>query len=547
MFSTRNAQKKQLAPDGGTASSAPPRPVRAPDEWKMTPWHVLQQEKRLKTFQEVVQGFDEETVLMEAERCLLCKHPTCVSGCPNNNPIPTYIAFVQEGRILDAAAADYEKNSLGACTGRVCAWENQCEGHCVLNARGEGVRVGAIERFIADYALAHHDEFEALLAQRAKERAERGTSSYTDPAISPFAAVIDSYGDALPPEYAAAFELPKDSSLAGFKVAVVGAGPAGLSCADFLSRRGCAVTIFEGQKYAGGLLADGIPEFVLPEGTVDREVGRLRGQGVELVFEKALGRDMTVEELRQQFDAVFLGFGAVKARRTGCPGEDAEGIWVAQQYLQWAKVAISHQGVDGFEVPTIGKHVLVIGAGDTAMDAARTSVRLGAKDVTIVYRRTRSESPSRDCEIEHTMTEGVQFEYLVNPVEYLKDEKGHVRATKLVRMHLGEPDASGRRSPEPVPGSEFEQPCDTVIMAVGYSAGGEVAGHPELLNRNGTVKTRNRGGETSIDGVFAGGDVVRGAMTVVHAIRDGRDSADAIGEYLVRRAAEAKDSTMVAD
>jgi glutamate synthase (NADPH/NADH) small chain len=351
----------------------------------------------------------------------------------------------------------------------------------------------------------------------------------------------------LPPEYAAAFELPKDSSLAGFKVAVVGAGPAGLSCADFLSRRGCAVTIFEAQKYAGGLLTDGIPEFVLPQGTVDHEVERLQDQGVQFVYEKALGRDMAVEDLREQFDAVFLGFGAIKARRTGCPGEDAEGIWVAQQYLQWAKVAMMYKGIDGFEVPTIGRHVLVVGAGDTAMDAARTSIRLGAEDVTIVYRRTRSESPSRDCEIEHTMTEGTKFEYLVNPVEYLKDEHGHVRATKLVRMALGEPDASGRRSPEPVPGSEFEQACDTVIMAVGYSAAGEVAGHPEMLNRNGTLKTRNRGGETDMDGVFAGGDVVRGAMTVVHAIRDGRDSADAIGEYLLRKAAEAKDSTMVAD
>jgi glutamate synthase (NADPH/NADH) small chain len=536
MAAQHDPQRGQPSPERGASAATPVRRAPEPDEWKMTPWHVLKQEQRLSTFREVVQGFDEDTVLTEAERCILCKHPTCVDGCPNNNPIPTYIAFVQEGRILDAAASDYEKNALGACTGRVCAWENQCEGHCVLNARGEGVRIGAIERYIADYALAHRDEFEALLAQRAAERAERGTSSYTDPEISPFAAVIASYGEVLPPEYVASFGLPADSSLAGFHVAVVGAGPAGLSCADFLSRRGCDVTIFEAQKYAGGLLADGIPEFVLPEGTVDHEVARLQDQGVRFVYEKVLGKDMTVEDLRATHDAVFLGFGAVKARRTNAPGEDAEGIWVAQQYLQWAKVALSHEGVDGFEVPSIGKHVLVIGAGDTAMDAARTSVRLGAEEVTIVYRRTRSESPSRDCEVEHTMTEGVHFEYLVNPVEYLKDENGHVRAARLVRMHLGEPDSSGRRSPEPMPGSEFEQTCDTVIMAVGYSAGGEVAGHPELLNRNGTIRTHNRGGETDIDGVFAGGDVVRGAMTVVHAIRDGRDSADAIGEYLLRKA-----------
>ncbi len=523
-------------PDDGAGAEAPGlRTVRF-DEWKMTPWHVLPQGQRLTTFDEVVQGFDEQDVLNEAERCILCKHPTCVSGCPNNNPIPTYIAFVQEGRILDAAVADYEKNSLAACTGRVCAWEKQCEGHCVLNARGEGVRVGAIERYIADYALRHRAEFEALIAKRAAERAARGASAYTDPNVSPFAAVVKAYGDPTPPEYAGAFGIPADSSLAGYAVAVVGAGPAGLSCADFLSRRGCAVTIFEAQKYAGGLLADGIPEFVLPEGTVDFEVERLRSQGVVFTFETALGRDIAIEDLRRAFDAVFLGFGAMKARRTGVPGEDAKGVWVAQQFLQYAKVAMSHQGVDGFTVPTIGRRVLVIGAGDTAMDAARTSIRLGAEEVHIVYRRTRSESPSRDCEIEHTMTEGVKFEYLVNPVAYLQDESGHVRAARLVRMHLGEPDASGRRSPEPMPGSEFDMPCDTVIMAVGYAVGGEVAAHPELLNRNGTIRTSTGvGGPTEIEGVFAGGDVVRGAMTVVHAIRDGRDAADMIGAYLQAR------------
>ncbi len=527
----------------GTESGARPAGSEVPrvavpffDPWKMTPWHVLNREQRLETFDEVIQGFDEDDVVNEAERCLLCKHPTCVSGCPNNNPIPTYIALVQEGRFLDAAAADYEKNALAACTGRVCAWEHQCEGSCVLNARGEGVRIGAIERYIADYALSRRAEFEALLARRAAERAAQGFSSYTRGALSPFAAAIGAYGGAGPTEYTPGFGgVPDDTRLEGHTVAVVGAGPAGLACADFLSRRGCAVTIFEAQRYAGGLLADGIPEFVLPEGTVDAEVARLKDQGVVFTFETALGRDITLEELRSAYDAVFLGFGAVKARRTGIPGEDADGIWVAQEFLQLAKVALSHSERTGFAVPTLGERVLVIGAGDTAMDAARTSVRLGAREVQIVYRRTRAESPSRVGEIEHTLTEGVKFEYLVNPVEYLKDEHGHVRAARLVRMRLGEPDASGRRSPEPVPGSEFDEPCDTVIMAVGYSVGGEVAGHPELLTRNGSVRTRGEGGETDLDGVFAGGDLVRGAMTVVHAIRDGRLASDAIGRYLLSR------------
>ena len=513
--------------------------ILEPETWKMTPWRVLQQDKRLSTFDEVVQGFDADAVFAEAQRCLLCKDPTCISGCPNNNPIPTYIGFVQEGRILDAAVADYEKNSLGACTGRVCAWENQCEGHCVLNARGEGVRIGAIERYIADYALAHKDEFEALIAQRAAERAATGRSSYTDPEVSPFAAAVMAYGNSTPPEYRPEFAVPDNRSLAGFAVAVVGAGPAGLACADFLSRRGAAVVVFEAQKYAGGLLADGIPEFVLPEGTVDREVARLRDQGVVFCFESALGRDVQLEDLRRDFDSVFLGIGAVKARRMGVPGEDALGVGTAQQYLQHVKVAMSHEGELGFEVPFVGRRVLVIGAGDTAMDAARTSIRLGAEEVYIVYRRTRAESPSRDGEVEHTLTEGTHFEYLVNPVEFLKDEKGHVRAARLVRMQLGAPDASGRRSPEPIPGSEYDQPCDQVIMAVGYSADGSVIGHPEILNKNGTVRIHNEGGETDLEGVFAGGDISRGAMTVVHAIRDGRLAADSIGEYLLSRAAPA--------
>ena len=301
--------------------------------------------------------------------------------------------------------------------------------------------------------------------------------------------------------------------------------------------------VFEAQRYAGGLLADGIPEFVLPEGTVDREVARLRDQGVVFCFETALGRDVQLEDLRREYDAVFLGIGAIKARQLGVPGEDAQGISTAQVFLQHVKVAMSHEGVDGFSVPRVGRRVLVIGAGDTAMDAARTSIRLGAEEVYIVYRRTRAESPSRDGEVEHTLHEGVHFEYLVNPVEFLKDEKGHVRAARLVRMQLGAPDASGRRSPEPIPGSEYEQECDQVIMAVGYSADGKVLGHPEVLTRSSTIKTHDEGGETDLEGVFAGGDIVRGAMTVVHAIRDGRLAADAMGEYMLARAAARQEAS----
>ncbi len=533
---------QDTAPDHAAPSGSPIEP----HPWKMMPWHLLPKEKRSETFEEVVMGFTTfEEVRAEAERCLLCEHPTCIVGCPNNNPIPTYLAFVQQGDILEAAVSDYEKNSLAACTGRVCAWEAQCEGHCVLNARGEGVRIGAVERFIADYALNHRAEFEALRAKRAAERAQRGNSAYADPKLNPFAQAIVAYGGNEVPSYGPNDGLPDDFSLSGFTVAVVGAGPAGLACADFLSRRGCAVVVFEAQKYAGGLLADGIPDFVLPEGTVDHEVDRLRAQGVVFCFETALGRDVQLEELRQEFDSVFLGFGAVKARKTGVPGEDADGICTAQEFLQHAKVAISHEGVDGFSAPKVGRRVLVIGAGNTSVDAARTSLRLGAEETYIVYRRTRAESPSREIEIEHTEAEGTKFMYLVNPMEYIKDENGHVKAARLVRMQLGAPDASGRRSPEPIPGSEFDLPCDNVILAVGYSADGSVMGHPELLSRNGTIKTRGDRGETSLPGVFAGGDIVRGAFTVVHAIRDGRVSADAIGEYLMERAAREAEGAAV--
>jgi len=511
----------------GAAAPNDDAPTRL-DQWQMTPWRLLSPSERGATFEEVIQGFDADSVLVEAQRCLLCKHPTCISGCPNNNPIPTYIGLVQEGRILEAAVADYEKNSLAACPGRVCNWEAQCEGNCVLNTRGEGVRIGAIERYIADYALRHKDEFEALMAQRAAERAVRGSSAYTAAEVSPFAATVTAYGNASPEAYVPPYGIPDDTPLAGHTVGVVGAGPAGLACADYLSRRGCAVVVFEAQHYAGGLLADGIPEFVLPEDTVEGEVARLRDQGVVFRFETVLGSDMSLDDLRREFDAVFLGIGATTARRTGVAGEDAEGVWTAQEFLRRTKLALAHALGPEAVAPKVGGRVLVIGAGNTSVDSARTSLRLGARDVRIVYRRTRAESPSRDIEIEHAETEHVRFEYLVNPVAYLKDGQGRVRAARLVRMRLGDPDSSGRRRPGPIPGSEFDLPCDQVILAVGYAADSVGIGHPEILNRDGTVHVHHEGGDTDL----AGGDLVRGPMTVVHAIRDGRLAADAIGEYL---------------
>ncbi len=519
------------------------------DQWSMTAVHHLPVEAR-KGFDEVAQGYlTDDEVRAEAARCILCKHPTCISGCPNNNPIPTWLALVVEGKILDAAVCDYEKDSLAACTGRVCNWEEQCEGWCVLNAEGEGVRIGAVERYIADYAFRHREEFDQLRAQRAREEKQQGYSSYTQPELSTYAAAVDAYAAQVPgytdhrqasrlasaaivPGYEPADGPPEDTALDDLRVAVVGAGPAGLACADMLSRRGANVTIYEAMSYPGGLLADGIPEFVLPQHMVDQEVDRIAKQGVTFRYHQALGKNVHLDDLRSAYAVVFVGVGAEVARRLDVPGEDAEGIMTAQSFLRQAKRALAG---DPGEVPKVGRHVLVIGAGNTSMDAARTSIRLGAEDVRIVYRRTRAESTSRDIEIELATEEGVRFDYLATPVAFLQDDSKHVRAARLVNMRLVQPEHGGRPRPEPIPGSEHEIACDMVLLAVGYSVHGADLGHPELLRPDGTVRTHGESGATDLPGVFVGGDVVRGAYTVVHAIRDGRLAADAIGEYWIQQ------------
>ncbi|MBX5465777.1 MAG: NAD(P)-dependent oxidoreductase [Clostridia bacterium] len=452
------------------------------------------QESR-RSFDEVALGYDEKEVLDESYRCIQCLNPLCIDGCPNHNPIPDFIALVQEGRFLEAALVDYTNNALPSCTGRVCAWENQCEGWCVLNARGEGVRIGAIERFIADYALRHREEFEALRAERQRRQAEEA-------------------------------EAASDRR----RVAVVGAGPAGLSAAHFLVREGVEVTVFEAQAQAGGLLADGIPQFVLPMGTVEEEVARLREEGVEFRFGIRVGRDVSLEELAGEYDAVFLGVGAQQARGLGVPGEDLAGVWSAQEFLHRAKLAL--QPGSGVEAPRVGRRVLVVGAGNTAMDAARTALRLGAEEVRVVYRRTQAESPSRPVEIQHAQEEGVEFDYLVNPVAFLGDEDARVRAARLVRMRLGQPDRSGRPRPEPVPGSEFELECETVVLAVGYEVDAALLGEPRLVGKNGRIAVLDASGRTPVEGIFAGGDAVLGPATVVEAVRDGRLAARAIAEWL---------------
>ena len=520
-------------------------------QWRMTPVHLLPPDERLVSHAEVAQGYlTDAEAREEAARCLLCKNPTCISGCPNNNPIPTFLGFVQEGNILDAAVADYEKNALAGCTGRVCNWEAQCEGWCVLNANGEGVRIGAIERYIADYAARHGEAYRALRDRRAAEEATSGISPYVRADVSTYAAAIGAYGADLVPGYStpprarhndAGFvpgygpmeAPPADVPLDGFRVAVVGSGPAGLACASMLARDRARVVMFEAEDYPGGILSDGIPEFVLPQTVVAREIADILDRGVELRCGQALGRDIHLPDLLRTFNAVFLAIGAEAAHRLDIPGHDAAGVWVAQEFLRRAKRALAAPSAE--PAPAVGRRVLVIGAGDTSIDAARTARRLGAADVRIVYRRTSSESPSRPVETALAIAEGVQYAYLVDPLELLRDGAGHVRAARLQRMRLGAIDRSRRARPEPVPGSMYELACDTVIFAIGYGVAtlGAIE-RPDVLNPNGTIRVHGEGGATEVPGLFAGGDVVRGAYTVVHAVRDGRLAADAIGAYLRR-------------
>jgi glutamate synthase (NADPH/NADH) small chain len=449
------------------------------DRWTRTPMAELPHDLRLHSFDEVALGYDPDAVIAEAQRCLNCLHPLCVDGCPNGNPIPEFIAAVQEGRVLDAARIDYANNPLPSCTGRVCAWERQCEGACVLNVRGEGVRIGAIERYIADAALT------AGLALLPSE---------------------DTQG----------------------RVAVVGGGPAGLACADFLSRRGVAVAVLDAGDAPGGLLADGIPGFVLPADRVQAEVARLARQGVAFRPRTRLGVDVSLRRLREEFDAVFLAVGAATARGLGVPGEEAAGVVSAQRFLHESKVTGGFPGVSC-------ARVVVIGAGNTAMDAARTAVRLGAASVRVLYRRGEAESPSRPVEIAHARTEGVGFEYLVNPVAFLADAAGRLSAVRLQRMRLGAPDRGGRPRPEPVPGSEWDEPCDLAILAVGYAVDGTPLLTPEAVGPDGRITADLADGHTPVEGLFAGGDAVRGPATVVEAVRDGRVAAEAILRWLAAR------------
>lgn len=441
---------------------------------------------RATNFEEVCYGYNMEEARLEASRCLHCKNPRCVGACPVNVKIPEFISKVLEGDVAAAAAIIAQDSSLPAVCGRVCPQESQCEGSCILGVKGESVAIGKLERFVADWSR----ENGAATAVKAEPN--------------------------------------------GHKVAILGSGPSGLACASDLAKLGYEVTIFEALHEAGGVLVYGIPEFRLPKDSVlAAEIEAVKALGVKIETDVIAGRTVTIDSLldKEGFDAVFVGTGAGLPKFMNIPGENLNGVFSANEFLTRNNLMKAFR--EDYLTPIhTGEKVVVVGGGNVAMDAARTALRLGA-DTTIVYRRTEKELPARVEEVHHAHEEGVQFRMLTNPVEILGDEKGWVRAIKCIRMELGEPDASGRRSPVPVEGSEFEIPTDSVIMALGTSPNPLIAKTTpglELTRRGGLVADEN--GATTRKGVFAGGDAVTGAATVILAMGAGRKAAAAIDEYI---------------
>ena len=444
---------------------------------------------RSRNFREVNFGFTEQLAMLEAQRCIQCKESRCMAGCPVMVDIPRFIRFVAEGNFAAAAESLLGDNALPAVTGRVCPQETQCEIECVRGVKGAPVAIGHLERFVADWA--------------------RQQKSYADGVPGP---------------------------AGGRKVVVVGAGPAGLTAAGELVKSGHDVTIYEALHQPGGVLVYGIPEFRLPKKIVDQEVGRLQRAGVKIECNVVIGRTFTLGELRERFDAVFIANGAGLPVFMNVPGENFKGVYSANEYLTRVNLMAAYDFPNADTPVLLGSRVAVIGGGNVAMDSARTAKRLGASESMIVYRRTRQEMPARAEEVHHAEQEGIRFEMLAAPVEVLGNPQRWVTGIKCIRMQLGAPDASGRRSPTPVPGSEFLLDCDIVVVAVGTRANPLLtATCPDLkLNRRGNIEV-DANGMTNLPGVFAGGDIVRGAATVILAMGDGKRTARAINGYLAAR------------
>lgn len=441
---------------------------------------------RNKNFLEVAMGYTEEMAMEEASRCLNCKNKPCVSGCPVNVRIPEFVAKVAEGKFEEAYEIITSTNSLPAISGRVCPQENQCEGKCVRGIKGESVSIGRLERFCADYHMKHSD------AKAVKPQSN------------------------------------------GKKVAVVGAGPSGLTCAGDLAKKGYEVTVFEAFHTAGGVLVYGIPEFRLPKAIVKKEVENLQDLGVEVKTNMVIGRVLSVDELFEMgYKAIFIGSGAGLPSFMGIEGEDIIGVYSANEYLTRTNLMKAY--LDDYDTPIIkSKSVAVVGGGNVAMDAARCAKRLGAENVYIVYRRGMEEMPARKEEVHHAMEEGIIFKNLNNPVKILGDENGRVRAMECIEMELGEPDASGRRKPIAKEGSNFELPVDTVIMSIGTSPNPLIRSTTPGLdtNKRGCLVVNEDTMQTTREGVYAGGDAVTGAATVILAMGAGKQAAQSIDEYL---------------
>ncbi len=460
-------------PKYNTSETKNPMPHRDPEE-------------RAKSFCEVALGYSEKQAINEAERCLNCKNMPCVSGCPVGVKIPEFIARVREGDFAGAYEIISQNSCLPAICGRVCPQETQCEARCVRGIKGEPVGIGRLERFVADWYSEN--------CEKTIENIEKN----------------------------------------GISVAVVGSGPAGLSCAGELARLGYSVTVFEALHTAGGVLVYGIPEFRLPKSIVEREIDTLKALGVEIVTNVIIGKTLTVDELfLRGFKAVFIGSGAGLPRFMGIAGEELCGVYSANEFLTRSNLMKAYKS-DSKTPIMKGGRVAVVGGGNVAMDAARTALRLGADKVYIVYRRSLDELPARREEIEHAVEEGIELMLLTNPTEILEGERrGFVGGMKCVRMELGEPDERGRRTPVEISGSEFTLAVDTVIMSIGTTPNPLITSTTEGLvtDRRGCI-TVSDGGITSRAGVFAGGDAVTGAATVISAMGAGKSAAKAIDEYI---------------
>ena len=457
------------------------------DVLKKVPVREQDAKKRAANFEEVCLGYNKEEAMEEANRCIGCKNAQCIKGCPVSINIPEFISHVKQGDIEGAYQVISESSALPAVCGRVCPQESQCEGKCIRGIKGEAISIGKLERFVADWARENE-----IKPEGAKEKN-------------------------------------------GKKVAVIGSGPAGLTCAGDLAKMGYDVTIFEALHEAGGVLVYGIPEFRLPKkAVVAKEIENVRSLGVKIETNVVVGKSVTIDELIQDegFEAVFIGSGAGLPKFMGIPGENANGVFSANEYLTRSNLMKAFD--ENSDTPIMrGKKVAVVGGGNVAMDAARTALRLGA-EVHIVYRRSEEELPARVEEVHHAKEEGIIFDLLTNPIAILEDEKGWVTGMNCIKMELGEPDESGRRRPVEVAGSEFVMDVDTVIMSLGTSPNPLISSTTEGLevNKWKCIVAAEENGQTSKEGVYAGGDAVTGAATVILAMGAGKAGAKGIDEYL---------------